>query len=93
MESEGDTYIPTREAAALLRPYRGRKTHTSTIVRLALTGKVRAYRVGRGWFVHKGDLLALRVPVPRPDGVGMTTTERRERDAWTQSVLREFNLA
>lgn len=93
MNAEPDEYIPCSEAARLIRSPRGRKTHTNTIVRFVLSGKVRGRKEGRFWWVHRGDVLAMRQPRPVVVRGGRAAAlEVAETDAWVRETLKRFNL-
>ncbi len=57
-----DDWIPASEAAKLVKSPTGKRTHCSTIVRWALTGKIQSQRRGRYWFVLRHEVLDLMKP-------------------------------
>jgi excisionase family DNA binding protein len=70
---------------------RGKKTHLATLYRWISSGRLKAYRRGRSYFVRPEDLKALyevvqatgRVPVSPPPA---------KVPAWVNKTLKEFGL-
>jgi excisionase family DNA binding protein len=71
-----DDLLTPRQAAKIM------KTHTSTIIRWVLSGKLRGYRqAGTRYLISRRDLQAMLVPVVPDPEVELPRTASQEREA------------
>jgi excisionase family DNA binding protein len=90
MDAVPNDLISTQEAAALVRPPRGKATHVSTIIRWIVDGRLRGWRQGRWWMVSRAELLEVTRPVRvvpfRP------AKETKAQRRWAAKVLASAGL-
>jgi excisionase family DNA binding protein len=56
--------ICVNEACKLVPSPRGKRTHLSTVYRMIFSGRLRAWKNGRWYFVSRQEILDLLKPVP-----------------------------
>ncbi len=93
MASKLDDLIPsdlitTKEAARLVN-----NTHRNTIRRWILSGKIKAYKLGKRYLLSRADVLNLITPhiVHKPD-LPPTKREMTAREAYVDQRLREVGV-
>jgi hypothetical protein len=83
--SEACRLIPSRKP--------GRRLHVATLYRWVLSGRVRGWRIGRGLFVSRADMLRLARPVDvAEDPAAGELRSAAERAKWAEAVLRRHGV-
>lgn len=98
MSETGDTtfdphdWINATEAAKLVPPARGKRTHTSTIIRLIHSGRLEGRKRGHYYFVRRQDVIELLEPLPSKEPGGQVPQKPPPMRASDRAILKRAGL-